>query len=63
VGQRCRQATIKDIFVELSVDWNTMKTLEKYYKYMHGQLARAELLSCRRAFSRKTYHSCSADYY
>jgi len=39
VGQRCRQATIKDIAEELKLDWDTVKTLEK--QYMEAQLARA----------------------
>jgi Mn-dependent DtxR family transcriptional regulator len=26
VGQRCRQATIKDIAEELKLDWDTVKT-------------------------------------
>jgi len=39
VGQRCRQATIKDIAEELKLDWDTVKTLEK--QYMQAQLARA----------------------
>lgn len=38
VGRRCRQATIKDIAVELKLDWDTVKTLEK--QYMREQLAR-----------------------
>ena len=29
VGQRCRQATIKDIAEELKLDWDPVKTLEK----------------------------------
>ena len=39
VGQRCRQATIKDIALELKLDWTTVKTLEK--QYMRAQLAKA----------------------
>ena len=39
VGQRCRQATIKDIAEEMKLDWDTVKTLEK--QYMEAQLARA----------------------
>jgi len=39
VGQRCRQATIKEIADELKLDWDTVKTLEK--QYMQAQLARA----------------------
>ena len=39
VGQRCRQATIKDIASELKLDWDTVKTLDK--QYMAAQLARA----------------------
>jgi transposase len=38
VGQRCRQATIKEIAEELKLDWDTVKTLEK--QYMQAQLAR-----------------------
>jgi hypothetical protein len=38
-GRRCRQATIKDIAQGLSLDWDTVKTLEK--QYMQAQLARA----------------------
>ena len=39
VGQRCRQATIKDIALELKLDWDTVKTLEK--QYMRAQLVKA----------------------
>jgi transposase len=41
VGQRCRQATIKDIAAELKLDWDTVKTLDK--QYMQAQLQRAGL--------------------
>jgi hypothetical protein len=34
---------------ERNLDWDTIKTLEK--QTMRAQLARAELRSCRRAFS------------
>ena len=39
VGRRCRQATIKDIALELGLDWGTVKTLEM--QYMRAQLAKA----------------------
>ena len=39
VGRRCRQGTIKDIALELKLDWDTVKTLEKHY--MRAQLAKA----------------------
>ena len=39
VGQRCRQATIKEIADELKLDWDTVKTVEN--QYMQAQLARA----------------------
>ena len=39
MGQRCRQATIKDIALELKLDWDTVKTLEK--QYMRAQLVNA----------------------
>jgi transposase len=39
VGRRCRQATIKDIAEELTLHWETVKTLEK--QYMCVQLAKA----------------------
>jgi transposase len=39
VGQRCRQASIRDVAKELRLDWDTVKTLEK--QYMEAQLARA----------------------
>ena len=39
VGQRCRQATIKDVAKELALDWHTVKALEM--QYMQAQLARA----------------------
>ncbi len=39
VGRRCRAATIKDIAVELKLDWDTVKTLEK--QYMAAQLVKA----------------------
>jgi transposase len=38
VGRRCRQATIKDIAEELSLHWETIKTLEM--QYMRAQLAK-----------------------
>ncbi len=39
VGRRCRSATIKDLALELNLDWGTVKTLEK--QYMAAQLAKA----------------------
>src|SRR6266536_1900870 len=39
VGQRCRQATIKDVAKELALDWHTVKAPEM--QYMQAQLARA----------------------
>jgi len=39
VGQRCRQASIRDIAKELKLDWDTVKTLEM--QYMRAQIARA----------------------
>ena len=39
MGQRCRQATIKDIALELKLDWDTVKALEK--QYMRAQLVKA----------------------
>jgi transposase len=39
VGQRCRQATIKDVAKELNLHWETVKELEK--QYMTAQLVRA----------------------
>ena len=37
VGRRCRQGTIKDIALELQLDWDTVKSLEM--QYMRAQLA------------------------
>ena len=42
VGQRCRQATIKDIAEELKLDWDTVKTLEKQYMGKPSSPARAD---------------------
>ena len=39
VGRRCRQGTIKDIALELQLDWDTVKSLEM--QYMRAQLANA----------------------
>ena len=39
VGRRCRQGTIKDIALELQLDWDTVKSLEM--QYMRAQLAKA----------------------
>jgi transposase len=39
VGRRCRSSSIKDIAQELSLDWDTVKALEK--SYMAAQLAKA----------------------
>ena len=39
VGQRCRDATIKDVAAELKLDWHTVKALEM--QYMRAQLKRA----------------------
>jgi transposase len=39
VGRRCRQAPIKDIALELGLDWDTVKSLEM--QYMRAQLAKA----------------------
>ena len=39
VGRRCRQGTIKDIALELQLDWDTVKSLE--LQYMRAQLAKA----------------------
>jgi transposase len=39
VGQRCRSSTIKDVAQELTLDWKTVKELEK--QYMREQLRRA----------------------
>ena len=39
VGRRCRQGTIKDIALELQLDWDTVKSLEM--QYMCAQLAKA----------------------
>lgn len=39
VGRRCRQSTVKDVARELSLDWHTVKELDK--QYMHIQLERA----------------------
>ena len=38
VGRRCRASTLKDVAEELSLDWKTVKELDK--QYMHAQLAR-----------------------
>mgnify|MGYP002829726226 FL=1 len=38
-GRRCRSATIKDLAAELTLDWDTVKTLEK--QYMCAQLTKA----------------------
>ena len=39
VGQRCREQSIKSVAAELSLDWKTVKELEK--EYMREQLAQA----------------------
>jgi transposase len=39
VGRRCRQATVKDVAKELSLDWDAVKELDK--QYMTAQLKRA----------------------
>jgi hypothetical protein len=39
VGRRCRAATIKDVAVDLKLDWHTVKTLDQ--QYLEAQLARA----------------------
>lgn len=39
VDRLCRSTTIKDLAKELSLDWDTVKTLEK--QYMQSQLAKA----------------------
>lgn len=39
VGRRCRQASIRDVAVELRLSWDTVKTLEM--QYMRAQIARA----------------------
>jgi len=39
VGRRCRDGAIKDVAVELRLDWHTVKTLEM--AYMEAQLKRA----------------------
>ncbi len=39
VGRRCRSSSIKDIAQELSLDWDSVKALEK--QYMAAQLAKA----------------------
>jgi len=39
VGRRCRQASIRDVAMELKLDWGTVKTLEM--QYMRAQLKRA----------------------
>ena len=39
VGQRCRQALIRDIAKELKLEWDTVKTLEM--QYIQAQLKRA----------------------
>jgi len=38
VGRRCRSAPIKDVALELGLDWHTVKELDK--QYMRAQLAR-----------------------
>ena len=39
VGRRCRAETIKDVAVELALDWHTVKALDM--QYMDAQLKRA----------------------
>ena len=39
VGRRCRAETIKDVAVELALDWHTVKALDM--QYMEAQLKRA----------------------
>jgi transposase len=39
VGRRCRSATIKDVALELHLDWDSVKELDK--QYMRAQLVRA----------------------
>ena len=39
VGRRCRQSSIQDVAKELSLDWHTVKELDK--QYMGAQLERA----------------------
>jgi transposase len=39
VGRRCRDASIRDVAMELHLDWKTVKALEK--QYMQEQLRRA----------------------
>jgi transposase len=39
VGRRCRQASIRDVALELKLDWDTVKTLEM--QYMRAQIRRA----------------------
>ena len=39
VGRRCRQASIRDVALELKLGWDTVKTLEM--QYMRAQLKRA----------------------
>jgi transposase len=38
VGRRCRSAPIKDVALELGLDWHTVKELDK--QYMRAQIAR-----------------------
>ena len=45
VGRRCRETTIKEVSDELSVDWHTVKDLEK--QYMREQLRQAGSASPR----------------
>ena len=51
VGRRCRQGTIKDIALELQLDWDTVKSLE--LQYMRAQLAAEAVLPP--AVTRTTY--------
>ena len=39
LGRRCRAETIKDVAVELALDWHTVKALDM--QYMEAQLKRA----------------------
>lgn len=41
VGRRCREASIKSVAKELSLDWHTVKELEK--DYMRGLLAKVRM--------------------
>jgi len=48
VGRRCRQSTVKDVARELTLDWHTVKELDKQYMRIQldaGRHARAE--GCR----------------